>query len=81
MDVSYISMQSNIKNSSPMNFDQLSCKTLNIKWNNSPKLEFLFFEIEIWYAWLALHKNWNIILQDQKYQLHFILCKDLWMRQ
>jgi hypothetical protein len=31
MDVSYISIQSNIKNSSLMIFDQLSCKTLNIK--------------------------------------------------
>jgi hypothetical protein len=31
MDVSYISMQSNFKNSSPMIFDQLSCKILNIK--------------------------------------------------
>jgi hypothetical protein len=31
MDVSYISMQSNIKNSSPLIFDQLSCNTLNIK--------------------------------------------------
>jgi hypothetical protein len=51
MDVSYIPMQSNIKNSSPMIFDQLSCKTMNIKWNNSPKMEFLFFETEIWYAW------------------------------
>jgi hypothetical protein len=29
--VSYISMQSNIKNSSPMIFDQLSYKTLDIK--------------------------------------------------
>jgi hypothetical protein len=45
-----------------MIFDQLSSKTLNIKWNNSPKMEFLFFETEIWYAWLALCKNWNIIL-------------------
>jgi hypothetical protein len=31
MDLSYISMQSNIKNSSPMIFDQLSYKTVNIK--------------------------------------------------
>jgi hypothetical protein len=31
MDVSYISMQSKIKNSSPMIYDQLSYKTLNIK--------------------------------------------------
>jgi hypothetical protein len=31
MDVSYISMQSNIKDSSPMIFDQLTYKTLNIK--------------------------------------------------
>jgi hypothetical protein len=31
MDVSYISMLLNIKNSSPMIFDQLSYKTLNIK--------------------------------------------------
>jgi hypothetical protein len=31
MDVSYIPMQSNIKNSSPMIFYQLSCKTLSIK--------------------------------------------------
>jgi hypothetical protein len=31
MDVCYISMQSKIKNSSPMIFDQLSYKTLNTK--------------------------------------------------
>jgi hypothetical protein len=31
MDVCYICMQSKIKNSSPMIFDQLSSKTLNIK--------------------------------------------------
>jgi hypothetical protein len=67
IDVSYISIQSSFKNSLPMILDQLSCKTLNIKWNISPKMEFLFFETETWYAWLALHKNWNIILQDQKY--------------
>jgi hypothetical protein len=86
MHVSYKSIQSSmiknyIKSSPPMIFDQLSCKSLNIKWKNSPKMEFLFFETEIWYAWLALRKNWNLILLDQKYQLHFILCKDLWMIQ
>jgi hypothetical protein len=43
MDVSYISMQSNFKNSSPMIFDQLSYKTMNIKHNNLPKIEFWFF--------------------------------------
>jgi hypothetical protein len=31
MDVCYISMQSKIKNSSPMIFNRLSYKTLNIK--------------------------------------------------
>jgi hypothetical protein len=78
MDVPYISMQSKIKKSSQWN---PSYKTLNIKWNNSRKNGLSFFEIEIWYASLALRKNWYIILEDQKYQLHFILSKDLWMRQ
>jgi hypothetical protein len=45
------------------------------------KMGFFSSETEIWYASLALRKNWYIILQDQKYQLHFILCKDLWMKQ
>jgi len=38
-------------------------------------MEFLFFEIQIWYAWLELHKNWMLIMQDKKYQSYYILCK------
>jgi len=42
-----LSMQSN---SSPMFCNQLSCKIMNKKLKNSPKKEFCFFEIELWYA-------------------------------
>jgi len=47
VDVSYVSMQLNFKNSSPMFFNQLSSKTKNIKWSNLPFEEFCFFETTI----------------------------------
>jgi len=48
MDVPYISMQSNLTNSSPTIFNKILCKTTKIDFKNSPKMEFCFFEIEIW---------------------------------
>jgi len=72
VDVSYISMQSNLKNSSPMIFNQLSYKTMNSKWNNSLKVEFCFFEIQIWYVWLELHKNWMFIIYTTRQKMPFI---------
>ena len=50
-----------------MFFNQLSCKTMNFEWNNSPKIEFDLFEIQIWYAWLIFHSNWMVIIQDEKW--------------
>jgi len=59
-----------------MFFNQLSCKTMNIKWNRS-KMEFYFLEIEIWCAWLGLYKNYVLIMQYKKCQLYSILYKIL----
>jgi len=36
---------------------------------NLPKMKFCFFETEIWYAWLGLHKDAMIILLTKMYQL------------
>jgi len=46
-------------------------------------MEFCFFEIEIWYAWLELGKKWVLIMQDKKCQFYlYILCTiDLWVAQ
>jgi hypothetical protein len=57
------------------------CKTMSIQQKNSPKMKFWVSEIEIWYAWLRLHKNWLKIICDKKIQLHFILCTGFWTRQ
>jgi len=35
---------------SPMFFNELLCKTMKIKFKNSPKIEFSFSENEIWHA-------------------------------
>jgi hypothetical protein len=40
MDVFNIYPQSNLRNSSPMFFNELSCKVMKIKRKNSPKIEF-----------------------------------------
>jgi len=50
MDVPYISMQSNFKKSSPIFSNKIFCKTIKIDLKNSPKMEFCFLEVEIWYA-------------------------------
>jgi len=42
-------------------------------------MEFYFFELKIWCAWLGLWKNWMFIMQDRKCQLYSILCKILCM--
>jgi len=43
MDVPYISMQSNLKNSSPLVFKKILCKTTKIDFKNSSKIGILFF--------------------------------------
>jgi len=53
MGVPYISMQSNLKNS-PIVFNKILCKTTKIDFKNSPKMEFCFFEIEIWICLIAI---------------------------
>jgi len=47
--------------------NELSYKIIKIEWNNSPKIEFWFFETQIWYAWSKLRKSWMIIMQHKKY--------------
>jgi len=54
MDVPYISMQSNLKNSSPIVFSKILCKNTKIDFKNSPKIEFFFFEIKIWTCLIAM---------------------------
>jgi len=44
---------------------------------NSPKMNLCFFETEIWYAWLALGKNWMTIIQDEQSQFYSILYTNL----
>jgi len=51
--------------------------TTKIDFKNSPKMEYCFFETEIWYAWLGLDKNWVIIIQDKKTQFYSILSTNL----
>jgi len=53
-------------------FFKLSRKTINIKWSNSPKMKFCFFETKIWCTLLELRKNWILIMQDKKCQLFSI---------
>jgi len=43
MDVPYISMHSNFKNSSPIVFMKILSKTTKIDFKNSSKIELLFF--------------------------------------
>jgi len=62
MDAPYISMQLNYKNSFPMDFCKILCKSMEIGLKNSPKMEFCFFEAKIWYTWLALYKDAMIIM-------------------
>jgi len=50
VDVPYICMKSNKKNSSPIVFNKILCKTIKINLKNSPKMDFFFFEVGIWYA-------------------------------
>jgi len=50
MDVPYTSVQSNLKNSSPIVFNEILCKPTKIDFKNSSEMEFYFFEAEIWYA-------------------------------
>jgi len=50
MDVPYIPKQLNLKNSSPVVHNKILCKTMEIDFKNSPKMEFWLFEIKIWYA-------------------------------
>jgi len=50
MDALYISTQSNLKNSLPMVFNKILCKSMEIGFKNSPKMEFCFLGIENLYA-------------------------------
>jgi hypothetical protein len=50
INISYICAQPNFKNSSSSFFNQLSQIFSENKSNNSPNMEFLFFESEIWYV-------------------------------
>jgi len=43
VDALYISMQLNYKNSSPIVFNKILCKTTKIDFKNSPKMEILLF--------------------------------------
>jgi len=70
IDVPYISMQFNLKNS-PIAFYKTWCETMKIDFKNSPEMEFSFFEVEIWCAWLKMDKNWVLIMQDKKLQFSF----------
>jgi len=54
MDVPYISMQSNLKNSWPIVFNKILYKTTKIDFKNSPKMDFFFFEIEIRICLIAI---------------------------
>jgi len=67
-------IQSYMKKLSPMFFHILSCKTMKIKQKTSTEIEFRFFEIEIWFAWLGLHKIGMLIVKIKKCQLYFTLC-------
>ncbi len=66
-DVSYIFLQSNFENLSPIIFSELSCKAMVIDFENSPKIEFWFFEAETLYSYLRLHKDMLKIMYDKKY--------------
>jgi hypothetical protein len=48
IDISYMFVQSNFFNSSPIVFYQLSRKCRKINEKNSPEIEFLIFKSEIW---------------------------------
>jgi len=50
MVVPYISTQLNLKNSSPIIFNKILCKTIEIGFRNSSKMEFCVFGSEICYA-------------------------------
>jgi len=50
MDVAYISMQFNLKDSSTIVFNKIICKIMKIDFKNSPKINFSFLETKIWYA-------------------------------
>jgi len=50
VDVPYKSTQLNLKKSSPIVLNKILCEIMEIDFKNSPKMEFCFFEIEIWYA-------------------------------
>jgi len=43
MDVPYIFTQSNLKNSLPIVFNKILCKTRKINFKKLPKIKFLFF--------------------------------------
>jgi hypothetical protein len=60
-----------MKNSSPIFFDQSSCKIVKNKWKNSPEIEFFIFESEICYEWLRLHKEIMKIVCQKKCQFLF----------
>jgi len=57
MDVPYISMQLNLKNSSSIVVNKIICKIMKIDFENSPKINFWFLETKIWYAWLNVGKK------------------------
>jgi len=54
MDVPYISMQSNLKNSSPIVCSKILCKNTKIDFKNLPKIEYCFFEIKIWICLIVI---------------------------
>jgi len=62
MDNSNMYVQFNSKNSSMTTLSQLLCYIMKFNVKNSPKIEFCFFEVEIWYTWLGLYKN--AMMQD-----------------
>jgi len=50
---------------------------MKIDFKNSLEMEFFFFETDICYAWLGLHKDAMIIMFTKIYQLYYMLYKNL----
>jgi len=81
MDVPYISIQLNWKNSSPILFNKILCKNTKNGFRNSPKLEFWFLELEFGmldWDWVELSINYA---RQKNAKFIYVLCTNLWMAQ
>jgi len=66
MDVPYISTQLNLKNSPPIVFKKILCKTTKIDFKNSPEMKFCFSEIEIWICLIVIVITVIIMIKKKK---------------